>query len=367
MLNNTLFNKNNKNEFLQNLWGKLVSESENYRDISKQNRVHTIIEFIFKKTASEFIEIANERNIFFNKIFILSGTILESRRREIINKLKSDEFKQTNILLITTQVVEAGVDIDMDLGFKDSSLLDSDEQLAGRINRNVKKIKCKLFLFDYDNARIIYGNDYRFRLAKEKLKLEEYRAILQNKKFDELYGLVMEHIAEFNKQEGYTDNLPAYLKLIKNLDFKSVNNEFQLISNSFPTISIFIPVEIPIKISNSCSEKNFTVIELSFLKEKECYSDEEFVSGENVWNLYCDIIENNDSDFTKKKINQVIMLGLISKFTISVGTYSKEFMAITGFGVGEEKYGFYKLNYHDEIYDYETGIIVKELDSAIIF
>ena len=152
MLNNLEFNKDNKEEFLQNIWVKLIKESENYKKQGKENRVHTIIEFIFKKTADVFIEIANNQHDFFDEIFILSGTTLEPRRREIIAKLKSEEYQQKDILLITTQVVEAGVDIDMDLGFKDTSLIDSDEQLAGRINRNVNKPRCKLFLFDYDRS-----------------------------------------------------------------------------------------------------------------------------------------------------------------------------------------------------------------------
>lgn len=367
MFNNSKFSKDNKEEFLQNLWRKLLEESEKYKEQSKSNKVHTIIEFIFKKSASAFMELCKDMNNFFEKenVFILSGTTLEPRRREIIAKLKSDEYKQKNVLLITTQVVEAGVDIDMDLGFKDSSIIDSDEQLAGRINRNVSKPQCKLFIFDYDDASVIYGKDYRYKEVKEKLNNNDYHDILQNKDFDKLYRLVMEHIKEFNKQEGY-DNLPTYLKSIKNLDFDSVNKEFQLIANSLPTTSVFVPIEISINIPNS-NEKNFTDDELNFLKGKSKYNDEEFVDGENVWKLYCEIIENKDADFTKQKIQKVIMQGLISKFSFSVSTYSKEFKNIEGRGSGEDKYGFYKLNYAKEVYDYENGIINKELDTAIIF
>ncbi len=366
MINNQDFDKKDKDNFLKNLWAKLVEESEKYKRQSKEKRVHTIIEFIFKKTAAKFIGIANKNKSLFDEVFILSGTILEPRRKEVINKLKSDEYKRKNILLITTQVVEAGVDIDMDLGFKDASLVDSDEQLAGRINRNVNKPKCKLFLFDYDDAKTIYGKDYRYKEIKEKLTTEDYKEILQKKDFDKLYNLVMNHIREFNQQEAYTDTLPEYLKSIKNLDFETVNKDFRLISNAIQTTSIFIPVNIPVQIPDSM-EKNFSDEELNFLKEKMKYKDEDFVSGEKVWELYCEIIENKDDDFTKQKVQKVIMQGLVSKFSISVSTYSKEFMAMEGRGSGEEKYGFYKLNYFDEVYDYRTGIKAKELDSAILF
>ena len=364
MLNNPKFNKEN---FLQNLWEKLVYESENYCANSSLNRVHTIIEFIFKKTASEFIDIANKKNDFFDEIFILSGTILEPRRKEIINKLKADiEYKNKNILLITTQVVEAGVDIDMDLGFKDSSLIDSDEQLAGRINRNVDKPQCKLFIFDYDDAKVIYGNDYRYKEVKENLSTNEYQEILEKKDFDRLYSLVMEYIKNHNSQQDYADNLPSYLKQLKSLNFQAINREFQLINNSIKTISIFVPEKIPIMIPNSYKE-NFSQSELDFLREKNKYHNETYVDGENVWELYCDIIENKDPDFTKQKMQKIILQGLISKFSFSVSIYSKVFENMQSLGSGEEKYGFYKLNYSDEVYDYKTGIKNKELDSAIIF
>jgi len=366
MLNNSQFNIENKEDFLKNLWTKLIQESEIYKNKSKDNRVHTIIEFIFKKSASEFIEIANKENNLFDEIFILSGTTIEPRRREIIAKLKSDEYQQKDILLITTQVVEAGVDIDMDLGFKDTSLIDSDEQLAGRINRNVNKPQCKLYLFDYDDASIIYGKDYRYKEVKEKLNKNDYHEILQNKNFDKLYKLVMDHIKDFNQQSGYTDNLPEYIKSIKNLNFNSAHNDFQLISNTIQTTNIFVPIEISVNIPNS-NEHNFSQEELDFLKEKGKYNNEGFVNGEKVWELYCYIIENKDSDFTKQKIQKVIMQGLISKFSFSIGTYSKAFKNIEGSGSGEDKYGFYKLNYFEDIYDYETGIKNQELDNAFIF
>ena len=355
MINNQDFDKKDKDGFLQKIWTKLVEESEKYKEQSEEKRVHTIIEFIFKKTATKFIELANENNTLFDEIFILSGTILEPRRKEIINKLKSDDYQRRNILLITTQVVEAGVDIDMDLGFKDTSLIDSDEQLAGRINRNVSKPRCKLFLFNYDDAKTIYGKDYRYKEIKEKLTPEDYKEILQKKDFDRLYNFVMNHIRDFNEQEAYTDTLPEYLKSIKNLDFETVNRDFQLISNAIQTTPIFIPVNIPVQIPAS-TEKNFLDEELNFLKEKEKYNDEEFVSGEKVWELYCEIIENKDDDFTRQKSQKIIMQGLVSKFSISVSTFSKEMKNIESAGYGVVQYGFYKLFEPNKVYDYENGI-----------
>ncbi|RLD58309.1 MAG: CRISPR-associated protein, partial [Bacteroidetes bacterium] len=114
----------------------LLEKSKKYaqnRTDEYPNSVYTIIEFIFKKSASKFYDIIfkiNENDDFFDEIFVLSGTIIEPRRKYIIEFLKDEQNRKKKILLITTQVVEAGVDIDMDLGFKNQSLIDSDEQLA---------------------------------------------------------------------------------------------------------------------------------------------------------------------------------------------------------------------------------------------
>ncbi len=363
ILKDSNFNKENKEDFLFKLWNKLKDESEKYKE--ENDRVHSIIEFIFKKTATQFAQLVRKHNDLFDEIFVLSGTILEPRRREIIYRLKSGEFENKNILLITTQVVEAGVDIDMDIGFKDSSIPDSDEQLAGRINRNVTKKNCKLFIFNFDDAKIIYGKDYRFKIIKDNL-IYEYFKMLKSRNFDYLYNKVIEYRRTHNKQLGYVDNLPSYLEYIKLLDFDSVNKEFNIIDNSVRTTTVFVPFKIPIKVYNG-NESNFSELELRFLKEKNQYDGEKYVDGELVWNLYCDIIENKDLDFADRKAQIVILQGLLSKFTFSIGLYSKDIEKLTMSGNLEEKYGYYKLHNADEVYDYETGIKDIDLDSIFLW
>ena len=364
ILEDTNFDKKNKDEFLSKLWDKLINESKKYK---KQNgKIHTIIEFIFKKTATQFVQLAKKQNNnFFDEIFILSGTILEPRRREIIYRLKSPEFKNKNILLITTQVVEAGVDIDMDIGFKDSSIPDSDEQLAGRINRNVSKKYCKLFIFDFDDAKTIYKKDYRFKIIKSNFK-SEYFNILENKNFDLLYDKVIEYRKEHNEQLDYEDTLCSYLKDMKSLNFNNVNNKFNIIDNSIKTVTIFVPLKIPLKIFNS-DEQNFTQSELEFLTEKNKYNKDKFIDGKQIWDLYCEVIENKETDFTERKIQRIILQGLLSKFSFSVGLYSGEFKKFIHSGNIEEKYGYYILHNVDEVYDYETGIKDINLDDIILW
>ena len=234
----------------------LLSKSKEYSEkdfgnAKPKNSVYTIIEFIFKKTATEFYtEIEKINDGFFDEIFILSGTILEHRRKYIINFLKNTENRKKRILLITTQVVEAGVDIDMDLGFKDRSLIDSEEQLAGRINRNVNKQDCTLYLFNYNKEMVIYGQDKRYEETK-KLSSHEYARILDEKDFDFLYNKVLANLQFWNENNQFDRQnnkglLKHYRKNIEKLKFHSTHFDFKLIDQQ--NLSCFIPMEIPVRV-----------------------------------------------------------------------------------------------------------------------
>jgi CRISPR-associated endonuclease/helicase Cas3 len=354
MLESDDFLKEDRDIFLTNLWAKVVEESSEYRVKSKSTNVHTIIEFIFKQTASEFFENIKNINTFFDEIFILSGTILEPRRREIISKLKSEQFKSKNILLLTTQVIEAGVDIDMDIGFKDKSLIDSDEQLAGRINRNVEKSNCKLFLFDLDDEKLIYGNDYRYEKIQTSLK-DKYFSILENKSFDLLYDSVMVDRNKFNKSSGFV-NMKSYISKIKKLDFYSIDKDFKLIDDEIKNVSIFVPLNIPVKIAQS-NEENFSEEEQAFLEANGKFTrGDESVCGFEIWDLYEEIIKNKEKNFNRNRKMLIIIQGLIAKFSFSISIYSKFLRDIIISGNCEEKYGFLFLQNHDAVYSYEEGV-----------
>ncbi|MBK7873827.1 MAG: hypothetical protein IPJ74_25790 [Saprospiraceae bacterium] len=84
---------------LQQIAEEVLEKSRDYakKDFGKakpKDSVYTIIEFIFKKSASEFYKIIQPTNDFFDEIFVLSGTILEHRRKQIINYLKNLENRK---------------------------------------------------------------------------------------------------------------------------------------------------------------------------------------------------------------------------------------------------------------------------------
>ena len=73
----------------------------------------------------------------------LNSNIVPLHRLKRIEKIKGERKRK---VIIATQLVEAGVDIDVDIVYRDFAPIDSIIQSAGRCNRNNKKKKGRVFL-----------------------------------------------------------------------------------------------------------------------------------------------------------------------------------------------------------------------------
>ena len=346
----------------------LLKKSKEYaaHDFGKpkpKGSVYCIIEFIFKKSATEFYgEITKISDGFFDEILVLSGTILEHRRKEIINLLKNPTTRRKRILLVTTQVVEAGVDIDMDLGFKDRSMIDSEEQLAGRINRNINKKECTLYLFNYNKERIIYGQDLRYQETK-KLKTADYQQILKDKDFDFLYNSVFTKINYWSNSdkvsnENHSGQLKYYRSKIERLQFKSIHWDFKLIDQE--NISCFIPLNIPIEVAGIREGANDTIFsknELNFLKIHNVEPTHDYcINGIEVFDLYISFIQNK-REFVQQRIGEKTLQGIMSKFIFSLFASKKIETQIILFSDEEKSaYGYKYIQFWRDFYDVEFGV-----------
>jgi CRISPR-associated endonuclease/helicase Cas3 len=364
-----LFDEKNLN--LDDLANMLIAKSKEYSekdfgDVKPKDSVYTIIEFIFKKSATEFYSVIAGKESFFDEVFVLSGTILEHRRKYIINYLKNAVNRKKKILLITTQVVEAGVDIDMDLGFKDRSLIDSEEQLAGRINRNVNKKDCVLYLFNYNRENIIYGKDKRYENTKNISK-QEYLEILTTKQFDKIYNKVLAGIDKWNDTENAI-GFDEYEFNIKKLRFQSTHFDFKLIDNDKENLTIFIPIAIPIEVPGIVSdsfEHVFSVNELKFLKSQNIQpNNDNKIEGTKVFELYLNLLEQR-GDITSKKIADRVMQGILSKFLIQlIGSKKIKSEIIHWQDIEKSDKGYVYLTRWDEIYDEKFGIKDFKFESS---
>ena len=71
------------------------------------------------------------------QIKCLTGDDSLYEREKVLKPIMENSLM--GVILVATQVIEAGVDIDMDIGYKNISKLDSEEQFFGRINRSCNK------------------------------------------------------------------------------------------------------------------------------------------------------------------------------------------------------------------------------------
>ena len=94
----------------------------------------------------------------YNKVYYLSTNIVPAHRLRVIERVKNDLRNGFKPILIATQCVEAGVDLDFDMGFRDVGPIDSIVQVAGRINRenSLERKHSPLYVVDFDDCEKIY-------------------------------------------------------------------------------------------------------------------------------------------------------------------------------------------------------------------
>lgn len=334
---------------------EFVFEKAEERASQYDAKVKIIIEFIKKKSASAFFRLVeNDERFAGYELFLISGEILDPRRRQIISKIKAQTYAK--VLLISTQVVEAGVDIDMDLGFKDTSLIDSDEQLAGRVNRNASKSDCKVYIFNLDKEADIYGKDYRYQITRKEIDHREYKRILDTKDFDSLYKKVNDKIKARDADQYQVKTLSEYKSYLKNFKFREAHQEFRLIEEV--NVSIFVPLPIP--------HQHFSIEDVKTLREfKITANDNDEIEGEYVWEKYVELTDfslSRQGEYIKNQVNSKKINSILSKFIFSV--YENQATGLREFcnKEYEEKYGILYLLRWRQIYTYEGGLDMDGID-----
>ena len=263
-----------------------------------------LVEFINKKTAQEFEEKIKEKLKDKDYLIIeLDGDTPVYERRKIIEIIK--ENKIDNIILIATQIIEAGVDIDMDIGFKDISLGDAEEQFMGRINRSSKKPYCVAFFFNLDMEWKIYRND--LRLGKTIME-DKYWNMVENKDFYSYYNEIFSRINNKNNRLN-NESIDLFYTDLKLLNTREVKERMTLIDSE--TFQVFIPSIV--KVGN------------------------EEVDGKILWEEYMKLSKNEEGlPYAERRIKIKNMMEKMNYFMFSV--YGKEI-------IGEETVGgIYYLN-----------------------
>lgn len=232
-----------------------------------------LVEFIKKDSAYKFFKKLKSHEEIAADIEYMSGDDSIAERSRILKKVKN---ASQGMILIATQVIEAGVDIDMDVGYKNISKLDSEEQFLGRINRSCLR-SGEVWFFQLDKAKNIYGGDIR---AQEDLTLDnkELRNLLLEKDFASYYEKVMKILKDnWNENTGEIGLDQFFHDEVGRLKFKEVKERMKLIEEDRWSMSVY----------------------LSRILEDE---NGEIIDGDQLWNDYAALLNDFSISYAEKRI-----------------------------------------------------------------
>ncbi|WP_353949168.1 CRISPR-associated helicase Cas3' [Sporolactobacillus sp. Y61] len=246
-----------------------------------------LFEFIYRSAARDFYDKFCEK--YPDKLVIeLTGDDNNYYRKEIIDQLNhtnNGQWALNDVIIVATQVIEAGLNIDMDIGFKDISLFDSEEQFLGRINRSCKRQGCTAYFFNYSDATVLYGQDSRLEYD---LNDQSVRQALIEKNFKPLYEKAFQWI-----RPGDNDPLLSH---IKRLRYKDVEDDMRLIDQV--AVTLYLPYHLEI--------------------------NQRIIDGEKLWHDFRQLLRNRSLPYAEKTIKlsqiQVEMSYFTYPFYLKKGT-----------------------------------------------
>ena len=234
-----------------------------------------LMEFITKTSAEKFYHMLTESGREDLQIFCMTGDDNQIDRKRILREMDTAD-KDKAVILVATQVVEAGIDIDMDIGYKDISKLDSEEQFIGRINRNFKR-KGVVYFFDMDNESGIYKEDYRVDTAYT-LRKDEMKQLLADKNFGKYYDYILKGIRKYRNDRKNENGIEAFVDNVKKLDFVWISQKMKLIDkNDDWKMSVYFAREITTDTG-------------------------EIIDGKQVWERYRELLSDMTMNYAKKQI-----------------------------------------------------------------
>lgn len=174
--------------------------------------------------------------------FHLSTLMCPSHRKTILEEIKKRMKDGLPCRVISTSVLEAGVDLDFPVGYRALAGLDSINQAAGRINREMRRDLGVLYVFEADTDLIKKVPKF---VAQN---IEVVRSILRNYKekpisieairsyFELLYNLRDWQDFDFKRIVNYFEQSQPY-----KFDFATAAQEFRLIDEK--TVTVIVPYD----------------------------------------------------------------------------------------------------------------------------
>lgn len=325
------------------------------------------------------------------EIDLLNSSIIPSGKKKIIHKINNMDTNDSKYILVSTQSVEAGVDVSFDFVIRDFATLDSIEQIRGRCNRsrelnkrfNDENKKGNMYITNIKrNDRL----DHRYIYDKEEIdtKIRETKLLLDNnvncnyQNVLDYYELISNSINKIqdDKELNFVfkdrDNMISW-NTLKFSELLDKNYGVHIIQKKNNQCSFFVATGLNILIDDKEfqnksieylaidkieevyeSNKNnfiFTLNELKYLKDHESRYNAKLiknniVDGTKLMECYSKYIEKLKQDIGAKKIIQKEFSSILYKFIFQVMINNpKDFVESQGL----DKKGFFFVIPKDKI------------------
>ena len=189
-----------------------------------------------RKTARELYDMCSG-----NK-YHLSTYMTPLHRSEIIAKIKEDIKNGINTTVISTSLIEAGVDLDFKAVFREIAGIDNILQSGGRCNREGKMDMGDVFVFETDggNYQTKKKSDIIIRANITRNLFEEFENISTDKCIKEYYGRLLNYKEKKIEENTITAIMGNDLR-IDGIPFRTYAESFNFIDNQ--VIGIVIPCD----------------------------------------------------------------------------------------------------------------------------
>lgn len=189
------------------------------------------------------LELVNTEN------FYLSTNVIPKERLERIRKIKgpsekrkANESSRKRKVIVSTQLIEAGVDIDADMVYRDFAPMDSINQVAGRCNRNSAKADkgtVSIFILK-DDRKEFYKYIYDpFLMGKTLDILKNINYPIKESEFLELNNKYFKAVKMGMGDEKSKENLAC----LAQLSFRDLSKKFKLIEEDYPKVNVFVELD----------------------------------------------------------------------------------------------------------------------------
>ena len=207
----------------------------------------------------ESLQLFINSNNYKNTLYYLSTNIIPVDRLVQIEQIQDELRKGHNPILVATQVVEAGVDLDFDIGFRDIGPIDSIIQVAGRINRNnhPDKAESPLFIVDFNEKATVnvYGT---------LTYIQAKRSLCQQKIFKEreYLKLVNSYFKDISDKRSFSRSRYLFQSMESlRYDYDNINNcpvsSFKIIEESNQYRSVLLRLMIKREVWQKSTLKNY--------------------------------------------------------------------------------------------------------------